>query len=132
MAASRKRYIVDFDAGAVRDFVDVKGKEERNALLNAVDKLGQLGPKLVPPHAKPLQGEPDLWELRPRQGRSKCRPLFVRVDDDYPIVAIAVDHDKDIDDAVQAARERLKDRAGGPSYQPRVIMGAPCPRCSRT
>jgi hypothetical protein len=47
MAAAPRADMVDFDAEAVRDFVGVKGKEERKALLNAIDKLRQLGPKLV-------------------------------------------------------------------------------------
>ena len=112
VASKRTRYLVDFDAGAVRDFAAVKSKDERKALFNAVDKLSQLGPKLAPPHAKPLQGQPGLWELRPRQGSSKCRPLYVRVDDDYVVLAIAVDHAKDLDDAVRVALSRLTDRPG--------------------
>lgn len=110
MATQRRKWIVDFDEGAVQDLVEVKGKEERKAIFNVVDKLRQLGPKLVPPHMKPLKGEADLFELRPRQGSSKSRPIFVRVDDDYLIVAIATDHDKDIDEAIGNARSRLKDR----------------------
>lgn len=74
----RQQWNVDFDEGAVRDFEAVKSKEERKAVFNAIDKLRQLGPRLVPPHVKLLAGEADLFELRPRQGNSKARPLVVR------------------------------------------------------
>ena len=107
---AREQWIVDFDEGAVRDLEDVKGKEERKALLTAVDKLRQLGPKLGPPHVKSLKGEADLYELRPRQGSSKCRPIFVRRERGCLVVAIAVDHAKDLDRAVGDARERLNAR----------------------
>lgn len=101
---------MDFDAGAMRDLMDVKGKEERKALFNVVEKLMQLGPRLAVPHAKPLKGEPGLWELRPRQGSSKCRPVFVRLGDQYLILAISIDHARDMDQCLVAARERLEGR----------------------
>lgn len=104
------QWIVDFDEGAVRDLERIKGKEERKALYTAVDKLCQLGPKLVVPHVKSLKGEVDLFELRPRQGRSKCRPIFVRRGGGYLIVAVAADHDKDLDRTLVDARARLERR----------------------
>jgi hypothetical protein len=91
----------------VRDFEAVKGKEERRAISNAVDKLRQLGPKLVAPRVKSLRAEADLFELRPRQGSSKCRPIFVQVASRYLVVAVAADHAKDMDQAIA-------DRAGAP------------------
>jgi len=78
-------FVVDFDAGAVQDLEAIKSKEERKALLNVVDKLMNLGPRLVSPHSKPLKGEPGLFELRPRQGNSACRPICTRDGDNYPI-----------------------------------------------
>jgi hypothetical protein len=45
----------------------VRSKEERKAAFNAVDKL-RVCEALAPPHMKPLQGEANLNELRPRQG----------------------------------------------------------------
>lgn len=104
------QWVIDFDEGAVRDFEAVKGREERRALFTAVDKLRQLGPKLQVPHVKSLKGEPGLFELRPRQGSSKCRPIFVRRETGYLIVAVAADHAKDLDDALADARARLKQR----------------------
>ena len=106
----RRQWNVDFDAGAVRDFEAVKAKYERKAVFNVLDKLRQLGPRLVPPHVKSLAGEADLFELRPRQGSSKARPLVVRQRDGYLIVAVAADHAKDMRRAVADAHERLKAR----------------------
>ncbi len=99
-------WVVDFDEGAVRDFEAVKSREERKAVFNVVDKLTQLRPRLVPPHIKSLAGERDLFELRPRHGRTKGRPLVVRRGDGYLIVSVAVDHAKDMDRAVADARRR--------------------------
>lgn len=55
-------------------------------------------------------GEADLFELRPRQGSSKARPLVVRRSDGYLIVAVAADHAKDMRRAVADAHERLEAR----------------------
>ena len=108
--AGRRQWNVDFDEGAVRDFEGVKGREERRAVFTVVDKLRQLGPRLVPPHVKSLAGEADLFELRPRQGRSKARPIVVRHRGGYLVVAVSADHAKDMGRAVANARERLKAR----------------------
>lgn len=57
----RRQWNVDFGDGAVRDFEAVKAKDERKAVFNVLDKLRQLGPRLVPPHLKSLAGEADLF-----------------------------------------------------------------------
>ena len=68
------RTTVVYDPDALQDFLTgVKSKEERKAAFNAVDKLRRVGEALAPPHMKPLQGEANLNELRPRQGRSPTR-----------------------------------------------------------
>lgn len=105
-----RQWNVDFDEGAVRDFEAVKAKGERRAVFNVVDKLRQLGPRLVPPHVKSLAGETDLFELRPRQGNSKPRPPVVRRDDGYLVVAVAADHANDMRRALDDARRRLEAR----------------------
>jgi hypothetical protein len=105
-----ERWVVDFDGAAVGDFEDVKAKDERRAVFTAVDKLRQLGPKLGSPHVKSLSGEPDLFELRPRGGSSKTRPIFIRQDEGYLIVAIATDHARNIDRAIADSRVRLRAR----------------------
>jgi hypothetical protein len=100
--------LVTYDAGAVRDFEALKSREERKATFTAVDKLAALGPKLLPPHAKSLKGEPGLYELRPRAGRSPVRPIYRRTGDDYVILAVAIAADKaDFDAAVAKARARF-------------------------
>lgn len=107
MSVAPSIYIVVFDAdAALVDLTRIKSKEERKAIFNVVDKLRQLGPQLVPPHAKSLKGEIDLFELRPRQGRSASRPLFKRSGTDYIILAISRDHQVDMSDAIAHAQAR--------------------------
>jgi transcriptional regulator with XRE-family HTH domain len=71
------------------DLEEIKRRDDRKAIFNAVDKLCRLGTELAPPHVKPLKGEVDLCELRPRQGRSAVRPLYRRFGDLLVILAIA-------------------------------------------
>lgn len=54
---------------------------------------------------KSLQGETDLFELRPKQGRSPVRSIYVRVDNQFVILAIATNKDV-FDRAVRDARTR--------------------------
>lgn len=100
---------VVYDPEAVLDLEAIKGKDDRKAIFNAVDKLRRLGGQLAPPHAKLLKGEVDLCELRPRQGRSAVRPLYRRFGDRFVILAIArkTDFDKKARLAVQRARQYL-------------------------
>jgi hypothetical protein len=62
-------YLVQYDADAVMEHASLSSKEEKKAVFSVVDKLRLLGPKLVPPHMKPLKGEPGLLELRPPRAR---------------------------------------------------------------
>ena len=101
------RFIVLFDADAVRDLESLKGKQERNAVYAVIDKLRMLGPDLAPPHVKSLKGEAGLLELRPRQGSSPVRPIYRRIGKAYVILAFSVKPDKvDFKAAVAAARKR--------------------------
>ena len=101
-------YLVYYDADAVLELEGLKGRQERKAMFTAVEKLRALGPKLVPPHMKPLKGEGALCELRPRAGQSQVRPIYRRVGGDYVILAIAIEADKaDFDAAAAEARRRL-------------------------
>lgn len=91
MPATRRPhpFTVVYDPDAVAELATaVKSKEERKAIFNAVDKLRQLGERLAPPHMKPLQGAAGLCELRPRQGRSDWRPIYVRRGDVFIVRAI--------------------------------------------
>lgn len=102
-------YLVVVDADAFIEFEGLKGREERKATFNPLDKLRQLGPNLVPPHASKLKGEPDLMELRPRQGKSQVRPIYARIADrEYVVLAFAIAADKaDFEEAVKSAHARL-------------------------
>jgi phage-related protein len=95
--ATGKQFLakVYYDPDCLADFnEEVSSKEERKAVYNAVDKLRRLGEQLRPPHMKPLKGEKELRELRPRQGRSPTRPLYRRFgESSYVILAIAVKSD---------------------------------------
>lgn len=100
------RSTVVYDPDALLDFLTgVKSKEERKAAFNAVDKLRRVGEALAPPHMKPLQGEANLNELRPRQGRSSTRLLYGRVDDVYVVLAVAKDK-ADFEKKKRVAQER--------------------------
>jgi phage-related protein len=109
MAAARSSFVVVFDSEAAQELAElIKSKEERKAIFNALDKLRQLGPSLIPPHVKTLQDSPGLVELRPRQGRSASRLIFRRCDELYVILAISKDHDADLDAAIAVAKARLE------------------------
>ena len=101
------RFIVFYDADAVRELESLKGKQERNAALGVIEKLQMLGPDLGPPHVKSLKGEAGLLELRPRQGSSPVRPIYRRIGNVYVILAFSVKPDKaDFNAALAAARKR--------------------------
>jgi hypothetical protein len=106
---------VVYDPDAVAEFATaVKAKEERRAMLNAVDKLRELGDRLAPPHMKPLQGGAagGLCELRPRQGRSDWRVLYRRFGQTY--VVLAFGWHEDFDAVVARAQARAPQYAGPP------------------
>jgi hypothetical protein len=100
------RATVVYDPDALLDFLaGVRSKEERKAAFNAVDKLRRVGEALAPPHMKPLQGETNLNELRPRQGRSPTRLIYRRVGDVYIVLAVAKDK-ADFEKKKRVAQER--------------------------
>lgn len=69
----------------------IKDRKERVAIVNAVEKLKQLGPQLSYPHSSQVKGEhgKGLRELRPRAGRSPWRALYRQVTaDTFVIVAV--------------------------------------------
>lgn len=105
-SSKSKSILVVYDLEAVLDFEDVKRKEDRKALFNAVDKLSRLGAQLAPPHVKLLKGEADLYELRPRQGQSAVRALYRRFGEHFVILAIA--KKSDFDKKVRLATERAR------------------------
>jgi hypothetical protein len=104
--------VVHWHDEAVLDFEEVRSREERKAVFNAVDKLARLGSDLAPPHSKKLRGESDWLELRPRQGSSPVRPLYVRERDAWVIYAIAPDKPS-FDRALVRAKSRRARRDAG-------------------
>jgi hypothetical protein len=108
MTPARSSYVVALDSEAAQELVElIKSKEERKAIFNALDKLRQLGPSLIPPHVKTLKGSSGLVELRPRQGKSPSRLVFKRCSDLYVILAVSKDHEADLDAAIGVAKTRL-------------------------
>jgi len=108
------RSTVLYDPDALQDFLaDVKSRDERRAAYNAVDKLRQVGPALGPPYMKPLQGESNLCELRPRQGRSPTRLIYRRYGDVYIVLAVAK-HKKDFETKKRIAGTRARQYEDAP------------------
>jgi hypothetical protein len=70
----------------------IEDRKERVAVVNAVEKLKRLGPRLRYPHSSQVKG-PDgkrLRELRPRAGRSPWRALYRQVTADTFVIAALV------------------------------------------
>lgn len=80
---------VDILPEAEAELVTLRRRDlpEYNAMLTALGKLATLGLDLPPPHVRHVDGT-DLWELRPRQGRSRWRALFRRDGDQLRVAAI--------------------------------------------
>jgi hypothetical protein len=109
--------MVVYHAGAEKELRHVKATQasEFTAVLTAVDKLRHLGPQLPFPHQSGVKGREGrrLRELRPRQGRSRWRPLYRQVTDAvFVILAIAPEAQIDqrgFNRAVRAAQRRLSE-----------------------
>jgi hypothetical protein len=82
-------------------------------MAHAVEKLKAAGPRLKYPHSSAVQGREGkgLRELRPRQGRSRWRPIYRQVTPDtFVILAVAPEAQIDqgsFDAAVRRAAERF-------------------------
>jgi hypothetical protein len=108
--------MVVYHEQAVVEFEALRDKRQRKGVLTIVSILRQIGPRIVEPHAKPVQGTSGLWELRPGGGRVIVRPLYARVDErEFVILAIAPDAVVDANgfrSAVTRAQTRAKDDYG--------------------
>ena len=71
--------------------------------------MRDLGPELPSPHMKSLKGESDLCELRPRQGASEARLIYVRLGERFVVLAVAAKK-KNFERAVAEAAHRLERR----------------------
>lgn len=105
--ARTQAWIVVFDREAVVDFEAVKGRGDRKAVFNVVQKLKEVGPNLPSPHSKSLKGEADLFELRPRQGGCEVRLIYLRLSRGFLVLAVAAKK-RDFERAVGAARTRSR------------------------
>ncbi|MFZ1154139.1 MAG: type II toxin-antitoxin system RelE/ParE family toxin [Solirubrobacteraceae bacterium] len=103
---SAMRHNVIYDPDAVAELLMIKSKQEHRALVNAVEKLRELGDRLGPPHMKPLQGvaASSLCELRPRRGDSDWRAVYRRVGVFF--VILAIDRHKNFAAMVERAQHR--------------------------
>ncbi len=106
MAGKGEIWVVQFDADAVVDMEGVKSKGDRKAVFKIIVMLMETGPRLRSPHVKSLKGEPDLFELRPKQGAIAVRPIFARVGDRFVILAVAATK-PEFGRALRDARTRL-------------------------
>jgi hypothetical protein len=106
MSPSIRNHNVVYDPDAVLELLNVKSKVEHRALINAVEKLREIGDQLAPPHMKRLRGNAasGLCELRPRRGDSDWRAIYRRVGEFYTILAI--DRHKNFDAMLERAQER--------------------------
>lgn len=112
---------VRFHPEARRELLALPVREQR-AALNAVAKLQELGEAIPFPHASRVRAAANLWELRPRAGRSPWRGLYRRIGDAMVIGAFgpeaAVDptgfrHAVRVAEArLEAAEEMWRDEVG--------------------
>lgn len=84
---------------------------ERVAILNATEKLKEIGPQLHYPHSSDVRGATNLRELRPRQGSSPWRAFYRRTAATVFVVAAigpeAEVNPKGFKRAVKVAEQRL-------------------------
>jgi hypothetical protein len=91
----------------------LEDSRERVAIAHAIEKLEVDGPALAHPHQSAVLGEEGsgLRELRPRQGRSRSRPIYSRIEGKvFAILAVGPEAEIDkagFERAVRAARLRL-------------------------
>jgi hypothetical protein len=108
--------VVVYHEQAVVEFEALRDRQQRRGVLTIVSILRQIGPKIVEPHAKPVQGTSGLWELRPGGGRVIVRPLYARVGErQFAVLAIGPDAVVDASgfkSAVRRAQERAKNDFG--------------------
>jgi hypothetical protein len=109
MAVVENLWLVDFDRAALLDLEDVKSRGDRKSVFAAVDKLGHFGPGLSSPNMKSLKGAADLFELRPKQGRSGVRLIYARDGRRFIVLAVAPNK-ASFEAALRRARQRFKRR----------------------
>jgi hypothetical protein len=120
-AAPKKKFqpagwVVVYHEQALVEFEALRDRTQRKGVLTIVSILRQIGPKIVEPHAKSVQGAKGLRELRPGGGKVIVRPLYAQVDERH-FVVLAIGPDAVVDasgfkNAVKRAQRRAKDDYG--------------------
>lgn len=108
-------WLVEYHQLAVVEYAVLKDRKQRKGVLTVAEFLRQLGPKITEPHSKPVKGTSGLYELRPSGGKALVRPLYIRVNNTFKILAIAPEAQVDpsgFNSAVEKARGRAKDSYG--------------------
>jgi hypothetical protein len=115
MAKKPAGTIVVYHPAAVEDFQGIKDKQARKKVLTIVAILAKAGTSITEPHAKKVQGEAKLYELRPGGGKTLLRPLYAQIDAYLVILAIGPEAQADPSGfaaAVKRAKRRAKDNFG--------------------
>ncbi len=102
------RFKVSYHPAAAHELALLVGaRGDVRAVVNVVEKLTELGPRLGPPHAAQLKGASaaGLFELRPRRGNSDWRLICCRAG--HGFVVLAVTRHAGFAKAVLAASQRL-------------------------
>lgn len=99
------------------DELDVLPLAERQAMMNAIEKLEVVGIGLGAPHSSQVKGF-SIRELRPRQGRSPWRAFYRRTGNVIVVGAIGPEASKDPKKFERAARLAEKRIASFGSIDP--------------
>ncbi len=98
--AARKRssgHEVKWHKEAREEHLAIGDAPERVAIQNVIEKLKVDGAALRAPHQSGIKGSAGegLRELRPRQGRSRWRPIYRRIGEIFVILAVATEAEID-------------------------------------
>lgn len=107
-------FLVVWHPGAETERDSIVDQREAVAISHAIEKLDALGYRLRFPHCRAVQGsDSGLWELRPRGGKSRWRPIYRRADETtFVVLAVGLEAEVDrpaFDQAVREAATRFAD-----------------------
>lgn len=94
----------------VEDFLDKLKTKDRAKCIEYIEQLEEKGLALPANYQTKLQGEKDLWELRPEWGGVEYRLFFTRADGTFIFVhAIKKKSEKTPKAALDTARRRVRE-----------------------